>query len=152
MVFSTSTSLWLKSLVKVQVWKDFTGVVFPDCRGASGSNAVKFNCKVRSEKKTCVGGLISWASFSWFLQTAPPTTCITTSRATTRGSPATPPVPASPPRTSVRSSASAAPSVRARTTPNSFCRIRPSLMWCLHVLLCGCRPEPFPRLSVQSPV
>jgi len=44
-----------------------------------------------------------------------PITCIITSRVTTLGSPATPRVPASPLRTSVRSFASAAPSVRTHT-------------------------------------
>lgn len=56
------------------------------------------------------------------IQTVLPITCIITSRVTTHGSPATRRVPASRLRTSVRSFASAAPSVRTHIPVSCFLR------------------------------
>lgn len=77
-----------------------------------------------------------------------PITCTTTSHVTTLGSPVTPPVRVSPHRTSVRSSASAAPSVRRPASRFTSFWEQVSIL----SYFSSCRPEPFPRLSVQSPV
>lgn len=81
----------------------------------------KIQLKKGSRTRTGAGPRELPASFLTrcvLLQTARPTTCITTSPATTPGSPATPPAPASPPRTSARSSVSAAPNVRCVPPPS----------------------------------